>query len=1380
MSLENNHFWSFTPSEACDYEICITAQNCCCNSGGGDPYMQYAVWQLDGPAGNLDQGTKVTDYITTVGNNTDLCCGNTICDTISVSAGGDVLIMLDGNAGSECDIDMTVDTVPGTGCGECSLGCGANPLFSVNDTGQCLNSESFDFTNQGSTGANWNFEWDVDNDGIVDYTSENVTGHTYGSAGTYTVKHVVDSAGICMDSTTLDVTVGQATATVAAADTLTCIRTQDTLDASGSTSTPGSPTFSWSTSDGNIVSGANTDSPIVDDAGTYFVTVTDDSLGCTNVDSVTVPIDTASPAASIVGADQITCSKTTDTLDGTGSTTNSGSINYSWSTTDGNIINNLTDSVVVDEAGTYQLVVTDPDNGCTDTTTSTVGIDTASPTASITGVDILHCNKATDTLDGTGSTTNSGNINYSWSTSDGSILNNLTDSIIVDDTGTYQLVVTNPVNGCTDTTSVTLDKDDSLNVFVDRIRDDLCRPGAVFIDVNGGTWPYTYNWSDGSTDSNLTGVGAGTYTVTVTDKYGCQDTTSGTVNEPDSLIALVDSVTHVECHSDTAGEIFIDVSGGKMPYTYSWSDGSTDSNLTNVGAGTYGVTITDDNGCQDSTNMTTITEPDTLITSVDSITHVKCHGDSTGDIFIDVTGGVAPYTFNWSNGATDSNLTDVAAGTYTVTVTDDNGCTDTTSATVNEPDSLQVTVDSIAHILCETTGDIHIDVFGGVAPYSFNWSDGSTDSNLTDASQGTYTVTITDANNCTDTTSGTIDELDSLIVTIDSVTHVACNGDSIGEIFTDVTGGELPYNFTWSNGSTDSNLTGVPAGTYSVTVTENNTCTDTASATITEPTPITLSADSQQSTCGNNDGKAWVTVSGGVSPYSYQWDDPANQTTDTAFNLGAGVYTVTVTDDNGCIDSVSVTVNDAGAPTVTLDSLFNIKCAGDSSGSIYISVSGGTTPYDYNWSNGDTIQDITGLGPGTYDLQLTDSVGCIVNKSYTVTSPDPLTLTIDSTNNIECAADNDGAIYISVNQGTTPYSYNWSNGDTTQDLTNISGGNYSVTVTDSNGCVLTADTSISEPSALTTDLTVSDETCQGASDGAINLTVSGGTPSYSYQWSNGDTTQDLTDIGPGTYSVTITDSNGCLISDTGTVNTTTVQAQAEPDSIICEGDSIQLQATGGQNYQWQPNIGLSDANQPDPIAFPTSSTTYYVTVTTDSCSDQDSVQINVQPEPVLTTSNDTTIEEGSAADIWAKGADFYNWSPGSSLSDSTSDNPAAFPNSTTTYEVIGMDTVGCADSDSVRVSVIPVEEDTLFIPSAFSPNGDGKNDKWEISNIDNYPGNVVKIFNRWGDKLYEAKNYQNDWDGTYQGKALPHGVYFYVLDLKNGQEPIKGTITLIR
>ena len=1085
-------------------------------------------------------------------------------------------------------------------------------------------------------------------------------------------------------------------------------------------------TYVWS-------NGATTQSVSGVGAGTYTVTITDLN-GCTSNASVTVtepllPLTATAQVTSNYNGEDVSCNAAAGgTPDGIISATPNGGTapyTYAWST------GVTTQTVTGVGAGTYTVTVTDV-NGCTTTasvtvTEPTVLTSSASVTSDYNGQDV-SCNGSTDGSISVNPNGGTAPYTYQWNTGA------TTQSVTGVGAGTYTVLITD-ANGCTVNASVTVTEPAQAVGATTQVTSDYngqdvsCNgstDGSINVTPGGGTAPYTYQWSSGATTQAASGLGAGTYTVTVTDVNGCATNASVTVTEP-VLLTSASSVTSnyngqdVSCNSAAGGTpdgvVNVIAAGGTVPYAYDWSNGASTQTATGVGAGTYNVTVTDANGCA-STSSVTVTEP-TVLGSTSSVVSdyngqdIACNGGTNGSINVAPTGGTAPYTYNWSTGGTAPTISGVGAGTYSVTVTDVNGCTSTSSVTVTEPTPIQVTA-SVTHVLCfgNSTGSINLTVNGGVGPYTYVWSEGSTAEDIGGLAAGSYTVNVTDANGCSTSITRQVTQPAQPLGGLLSIDNVSCFGGSDGGIQMTASGGTAPYTYDWTNGATTSAISGVTAGSHTVTITDDNGCIYAASGIVQEPAaPIAVSGAVTAVGCfGGNSGAIDLTVTGGTPAYSYQWAH-GPQTQDVN-GLLAGTYSVTVTDSKGCVDATyTVTVPQPQAALDVTGVLTHVRCYNESNGAVNITVTGGTPPYAYAWSTGAVTEDIQNLSEGAYSVLVTDANGC-QHSSYVaqINQPSEPLQIAGTVDNISCFGGVNGGINLTVTGGEPGYTFEWSNGSTNPNISDLAAGQYTVTVGDGRQCERQATFLISEPPLMFMDGDVQDNLCYGTPDGAINITMTGGVPGYTYQWSNGSTAEDLFNLTPGNYTVSVTDANGC----NGVGGFTIFEAipmDLELDSIhqIFIGNSVDLTAmvsggTGSYTFSWIPDDGtLSCLDCQTTVASPLANTNYIVTVT---------------------------------------------------------------------------DGNGCSVFDNTQVLV----NQDIFIPNVFTPNGNGTNDTFKPV-VRMAQECTFSIFNRWGELIYSSVDADHGWDGNFHGTPVQVDVYVYHVKVLfyNGIEKVfRGNVTVLR
>ncbi|HIA10730.1 MAG TPA: T9SS type B sorting domain-containing protein [Flavobacteriales bacterium] len=710
--------------------------------------------------------------------------------------------------------------------------------------------------------------------------------------------------------------------------------------------------------------------------------------------------------------------------------------------------------------------------------------------------------------------------------------------------------------------------------------------GQAIATASAGIPPYTYNWSVGSsTTSIITGLSPGTFSLTVVDTFGCTQMDSFTINEPGELLISFNVDTIAGCGGGSNGVITGSITGGTGPFSYNWSNGNnltitsaTSHTINGLAAGTYNLTVTDANGC---------TANDTIKSGMTFTTGGNDANCSTanGSAWVSITGGDTPYTFLWDDPGAQTNDTanGLTPGVYTVFVTDSNGCYDSASVTVNSLfGGPIVTIDSIIDVDCfgANNGEIYMTITDGnfgFPPYTILWSNSATTDDITGLSGGTYTVEVTETNTgCVTSAVAVVTEPSTgLAIAITDSSDITCFGAADGSATLIASGGTTPFTYSWSptggNGTVAINLT---ANTYTATVFDANACSATSTVSLSEPTAIVLATDTIGETCTGGDGQAWVIIGGGVGPFTYLWSDA--QVTDTAFNLIAGVYTVTVTDNNGCSDTASATIVQSGnPPMITTDSANNVTCNGGSDGSIYLTVSGGVGPYTYSWSPGlQNTDDITGLSAGPHTVTVIDNAGCTATSIISITEPSSLAIAIVGTN-ISCSGAGDGTASVTASNGTGPYTYAWSTGGSTSSLTGLGSGFAAVTVTDNCGSSLSDSVNIIDPLGVVISAeVVINITCFGASDGTITITASGGTNPLSYSIDGGssftNTTGVFTGLGANTYAVVVRDSNLCQKFGTVLVvnepPALSIDSETAVDVFGCAGNlngMITVTASGG-------------------------------------------------------------------------------------------------------------------------------------------------------------------------------------------------------------------------
>ncbi|POY34649.1 hypothetical protein C3K47_19190, partial [Solitalea longa] len=1002
------------------------------------------------------------------------------------------------------------------------------------------------------------------------------------------------------------------------------------------TVTGGTPPYSY-----NWSSGENSEDISNKTAGSYTLIVTD-ANNCSQ--NITVNLNEQSgPVITVDNQINVTCfGDSNGAIDITASGT--GTLTYSWTGPNG--FNTAAEDLAGLVAGTYNLTVTDLNN-CS----ATASVIIAEPQTLI--LSEIHtnatCSQATGAIN---VAITGGTAPYSYNWNNGKS----TESISSEPPGSYTLTVTD-ANNCSQSITVILNDETGPSITVDTQTNVSCNggdDGAINVTVTGGTAPYSYSWSNGQATEDISGLSQGTYTLTVTDANNCEVTASVTLTEPQA-ISLSETHTNPACNQST-GAIDVSVAGGTAPFTYSWSSGEATEDLSGKAAGSYTLTVTDANNCSENIAVTLNDVAGPSIT-VDNQTNISCNGGTNGAINVTVSSGTAPYTYSWSGGQATEDIATLVAGTYILTVTDANNCQATASVTLTEPLAISLSETHTNPACNQSTGAIDVSVVGGTAPYSYSWSSGEATEDLSGKAAGSYTLTVTDANNCSENIAVTLNDVAGPSITVDNQTNVSCNGASDGAINVTVSGGTAPYNYSWSSGQAIEDLTGLSQGTYTLTVTDANNCQATANVTLTEPLALVLSEAHTDPTCNLSNGSIDISVVGGTAPYTYSW--LSGQAIEDLSAIAAGSYTLTVTDANNCSKNITVTLNDVAGPAITVDNQTNVSCNGASDGAINVTVTGGTAPYSYSWSSGQAIEDLTGLSQGTYTLTVTDANNCQATASVTLTEPLALVLSeahIDPTCNLS-----NGSIDITISGGTAPYTYSWSSGQAIEDLSAIAAGSYTLTVTDANNCSKNITVTLNDLAGPS--VTVDNQTnvsCNGASDGAINVTITGGTAPFSYSWSSGQATEDLTGLSQGTYTLTVTDANNCQATASVTLTEPLAlvlsEAHTDPTCNLSNG-SIDISVVGGTapyTYSWSSGQAIEDLSA---IA----AGSYTLTVTdANNCAKNITVTLNDVAGPSITVDNQTNVSCNGASDgainVTVSGGTApynYSWSSGQATEDLT-------------------------------------------------------------------------------------------------------------------------------
>lgn len=1153
--------------------------------------------------------------------------------------------------------------------------------------------------------------------------------------------------------------------------------------------------YSWTDSLGNFIASTPTINSLV--AGWYYITVTDDN-GCSFSDSVYI---NQPPCNNLIISTQATNVACYGQSNGSASVTvllGQAPYVYTWRDALNNIVGTSA-SVTNLPAGSYTIEVVDS-NQC-----QAFGAAIITEPSDLEILAAQTNPSCYNSYNGTIEITVSGGIypySYLWNT-----------GITVQDLynlneGSFFVTVTD-ANGCMDTATIKMSAPAELSATLS-VSSVTCyngNNGSINLTPSGGVTPYSYTWSNTATTQDISGVSSGVYSVTITDYNGC--TSSELIGYvPQPLPILNDSIA-ISCPVPGTGVAMVEffpTGGSQSDYQISYNNGISFDDIDTTTAylpidSTYIILVRDSNACISFIRDTISINPETEITNITFNPCTPFNATNT-NVEVFITGGTGPnYQVSFNNGAVFSGSgiysDSLAVGnSYLIVVRDTLGCISLMdSIYIPAPINLSgvTSLYNGVNVSCFgfTDGSIDASMSGWVSPYAYEWNTTDTTQDLSNIGAGSYELIITDQNNCTDSISFTLIQPTIIGLTSNVTTNyngysVSCYGYDDANIDLSVSGGTTPYDIEWSNNAISEDLSNVGAGSYEAIITDLNGCQDSITSVVTQPDSIYITYTSQNILCNSfNTGSIDITVTGGVTSYNYSWS--SGQSTEDLTNIPSGLYEIVITDQNGCEDSIEVNIVEPTDVAVSA-SLTQVLCYNDSTAAIDLTVGGGTGSYTYDWSNGDVTQDLANIPAGSYTVVVMDANNCTDTTSYIISQPAELVGTILATSNyngfnVSCYGSTNGTIDVTASGGVTPYQYLWSTTDTTEDLSGVGAGNYLVQVTDSNGCFINLPITLTSPTQLSVTGIVNNVLCFGFNNGSIDITTSGGIPTYTFAWSNSSSSEDISNVGPGTYSVTITDDNGCTITYTNQVN--------ELSPLVINSTAVNPSCSGFNNASI--NISMQGGMAPYSFTWSTGDNTedidsliagsYIVTVIdSNNCSSTDTIQI-FEPQP-LTLDLNATIQGNGYNISFFGGSDGYIysllnggtapyqflWSTGETSSD-LSNVPAG------TYILNVTDDNGCLISDTITLT----QPDSLDMPTGYTPNNDGYNDAFIVKGIDNYPDNYITVINRWGNVVFEQESYNNTWKGENQnGRALPDGTYFVILEVRSIPLVLKSYVDIRR
>jgi hypothetical protein len=867
------------------------------------------------------------------------------------------------------------------------------------------------------------------------------------------------------------------------------------------------------------------------------------------------------------------------------------------------------------KAGSYTFTATDY-KGCTASTSLTLLEPTKLSTAITStggkgGYDVSCWDKSDGALLATGSGGVSG-YTYTWST--GTTGNTLSALPV----NSYTVTVKD-VNNCTAQSAITLKAPVKIDFAINELASLTC-PGDQTAILEAKPVASTiigaahYNWSSGETISTIQDIGAGSYSVTVSDDQGCSTTKSKMLTDPPPNTVSISPLSnyngsYIKCNGDSNGSlaaIVKDESNNTVTAQgYLWTvgtstvgEGATLSTINNLNEGQYKVVITYRNQCKAEASFF-LSDPEPVAVAVSQASNyngqiISCYNMTDGKLHAVATGGTGALSYSWNTGATGSLLINIGAGSYTAMAKDVNGCTGTNAMDIQNPEPVQAVIVNVSDysgygVSCvgSSDGSITAAGTGGTGVYTYAWSNGKTSALNNSLAAGNYTVSVSDNNGCKQAISQTITSPTALSLSIANQKNVSCFNGSDGSIQLQSSGGAGGYTYSddnkasWQSGNKFGNLS---QGSYTLYLHDANGCEKSTATTLTQPSQIAISfTNIQPAFCSNPTGTATAVVSGGVNGYTYNWQDSKANVVDTdevLSNVKSGIYTLLVQDKNACpmTNSVAITSNDGPKSTYTATAA---KCFDSSDGSASITITEGDGPFVTEWPDGQSSLQGINLSKGTYNVLITDGHNCTVVQTVDIPAPDALQLTVKSETVPTCNGICDGQLTLEATGGVGGYIYEWNN-RTGDAQTQLCAAIYPVVLKDANGCILKEDVELKHPDPI--QITVVNSTlptCKDGCDGMLEVIADGGNGGYSYTWAVGGSSAIKTNICPGAYAVAVTDVKGCKGENTLTLNNTPeLPLNLGGGVTLCVGQKYTLDAGDGwKSIAWGSSTGMSSAVQ---------------------------------------------------------------------------------------------------------------------------------------------------------------------------------------------------------
>jgi gliding motility-associated-like protein len=970
-------------------------------------------------------------------------------------------------------------------------------------------------------------------------------------------------------------------------------------------------------------------------------------------------------------------------------------------------------------------------------------------------------------------------LQFQWNT--GQVLQNLINI----DSGFYKLVGTD-ANGCRDSFSVRIINSSKPVIKLNALPINCHRKlGSIITEINGGTSPFSWQWSNSGSTNNLLNLNQGKYTATLTDSKGCIAIDSAIVRN-DSIPVLNFTKFDNRCEKINS-QIVLKTNFGLKPYTYSWNNGDSRDSVNNLLNGTYQIIVTDSSLCKDTQVIEIFEKP---ITKANFNLKPSTCRNANGEINLTIIDGQAPFDISWSNGILQNlSLKNLNQGSYWVKIKDADLCEDTFFTFLGNISDPKITFEKTLTSCQLKNGSITANVSNSVGNIIYEWSNLKNQKTITNIDTGTYSLTIIDSLGCIKTATTQLSSFPEIIFT-SSIKPNTCEAIN-SKIEINTISGNPPYNFSWSNGSNSEDIQNIVDGKYFITITDSKNCQKMDTFDIVSIKNVKASFIKTTDYCNLSNGSIQTNLIGGTAPFQFNWSN--GSVSKDLNNILKGIYTVTIIDVNQCVTIFKDTIFEEKNQISYSINKTNLSCFEDNSGSIKVNANSNYLPlrFSLNLNVWNTIDSFSDLSKGTYNIGIKDSRNCIITETVFIEQPNKLLAEIIK-KDIECTNRATGMARVIGIGGTKPYQYKWSNNIIDSFINQVVTGKYKYEIKDFNNCLYQDSLYINQPDTYQLNTQYFTPKCFGDASGKIVVQPKGGNPSYQYRWFYKNVKDSILDqIQSGNYNLELTDSKLCkdtFLFDLKDLPEYKINALdiIEPSCYNKLNGQIDVYVDGGNGAPFSYQLNNTPI-QPF-FRFKDIDSGIYTLRIWDSnnCLLDTIIKLKKPEKPnYILEANPKKIILGTSSLVNFEPLNFevnnINWKPEIIMSCNQCSVSEAYPNKSSYIIIQIIDKKQCIINDSLWIDV---EDDyNLGIANVFSPFAENtKNQELKVQ------GNHIKkasltIYNRIGEVIFDTnQGHIRGWDGYYKGKLAEPGIYQYhvkTYHLNNQIKEKKGNFTLL-